>query len=90
MRNSGKPDATIITLTQQPHPKRNPTNMYQTRSANNARKVFCNNLADGAANTYPLAMKSRDIQPDKRDIHLVEVPCRHFSYPTSKSGAKTT
>ena len=56
-RKSSKPSTIIITLTQQPRPKRNPTNMYQPRSANNAGRVASDNLADGAANPYPLAMK---------------------------------
>jgi hypothetical protein len=33
-------------------PKRCPTNTYQTKSANNARTVARDNLADGAANPY--------------------------------------
>jgi hypothetical protein len=35
------------------------------------RRVARNNLADGAANQYPLDMKPRDIQPNKRDVHLI-------------------
>jgi hypothetical protein len=31
------------------------------------------NLADGAANQNPLAMKPRDTQPNKRDINLIEI-----------------
>ena len=48
-----------------------PNKMYQTRSANYARRVARDRLADGTANPYPLAMKPRDTQPNKRDIHLV-------------------
>ena len=31
------------------------------------------NSVEGAADPYPLAMKPRDIQPNKRDIHLIEI-----------------
>ena len=31
------------------------------------------NLADGTANPYPLAMKPRDIQLNKCDVHLIEI-----------------
>ena len=65
-RKFSKPDAIIVTPTQQPCPKQN---LYQTRSANNARRVARDNLADGTTSLYPLAMKPRGIQPNKRDIH---------------------
>ena len=51
-----KPDTIIVSPTQQPSPKQSPTNKYHTRSANNARRVARDNLADGAANPHPLAM----------------------------------
>ena len=65
-------------------PKRNPKNTYQTRSAKNARRGACDNLADGAANTYPLAMKPRDMQPNKRDIHQIKIKCLDAS-PTQQA-----
>ena len=68
-RKLSKQEALMVAPTQQPHPKRNPTNTYQTRSAK-ARRVACDNLVDGAANSYPLAMTPRDIQPNKRDKTL--------------------
>jgi hypothetical protein len=45
----------------------------KTRSANNARRDARDSLTDGASNPYPLAMKPRDIQPNKRDIHLIGI-----------------
>jgi len=32
-----------------------------------------NNLVEGAANPYPLAVKPRDIQPNRRDIYLIKI-----------------
>jgi len=82
-RKFSKADAIIVTPTQQPRPKRNPTNTYQTRSVNNARRVARDNLADGAANPYPLAMKPRDIQRNKRDIHLIGIKYEPAAHPWS-------
>jgi hypothetical protein len=45
-----KPGAIIVSPTKQPHTKRYLTNTYQTTSANHARRVARDNLADGAAN----------------------------------------
>jgi hypothetical protein len=78
-----KPDAFLVTPTQQPRPKRNPTNTYQTRSANNARRVARDNL-DGAANPYP-QVKPRDIQPNKRDTYLIEMKNCVDTSPTQQA-----
>ena len=77
-RKLSKKEAIIVIPTQQPHPKWNPTHTYQTRPANNARRVARDNLADGPANPYPL--EPRDIQPNKRDTHLIEI---HYCIDTS-------
>ena len=64
-RKCSKPDALIVIPTQQPRPKQIPTNTYQTRSANNARRVARDDLADGIANPFFLLMKPRDIKQNK-------------------------
>ena len=85
-RKFGKPGAIIVTPTQQSRPKRNPTNTHQTRSANNARWVARDKLADGAANPPPpLAMKPTDIQPNRRDIHLIEIRYCVDTSPTQQA-----
>jgi len=85
-RKFSKPDAFIVsTPNQQLRPKRIPTNTYQTRSANYARRVAHDNLADGAANPYPLAMKPRDMQPNKRDIRLIGIKYCVGTPPTQQA-----
>ena len=59
--------------------------MYQTWSANNAITVAHDNLADGAANPYPLAMKPRDMQPNKHNIHLIIIKYRVDTSPTQQA-----
>jgi len=85
-RNFSKTDAIIVTPTQQPRPKQSPTNTFQTRSANNARRVARDNLVDGAANPYLLAMKSRDVQPSKHGMHLIEMKYCVNTSPTQQAG----
>jgi hypothetical protein len=50
----------------------------------NTRRVARDNLADGAANPYPLAIKPRDIQPNQRDIHLIEIKYCIDTSPTTQ------
>ena len=85
-----KPDAIIITPTQQSRPKRNPTNTYQARSANNAGRVARDNQADGADNPYPLAMRPRTTKQTRYTFYRDLVLCRHFPYSISRKGTRTT
>ena len=65
-------------------PQKESKNTYQIRSANNARRAARDNLANGAANSYPLAMNPRDVQKNKRCIHFIENKYRrHFPYSIS-------
>ena len=65
-------------------PQKESKNTYQIRSANNARRAARDNLANGAANSYPLAMNPRDVQKNKRGIHFIENKYRrHFPYSIS-------
>ena len=41
--------------------------------------------ADGPADPYPLAMKPKDIQPNKRDIHLIEIKYCANTSPTQQA-----
>jgi hypothetical protein len=90
-RRFSKPGAIIVTPTQQlPRSKGNLTNkkykiLSEHRSATNARRVAYDNLADGAANPLPLAMKPRNIQPDKSDIHLIKIKYCLDTPPTQKA-----
>ena len=70
---SSKPNAIIVSPSINHNPKETQQTRIKPRSTNNARRVACDNLADGATNPYPLAMKPRDIQPNKCDIHLIKL-----------------
>ena len=48
-------------------------------------KIARDNLADGAANPYPLAIQPRDIQPNKHDIHSFEIKNRVDTSPTQQA-----
>jgi len=65
----------IATTIQQPRSKRYlQANTYHTRPADRARRVARENLADGTANPHlSLAMKLRDIQLNKCNIHLTKI-----------------
>jgi len=43
------------------------------------------NSVEGAADPYPLAMKPRDIQPNKRDIHLIKTKYYVDTSPTQQA-----
>jgi len=70
----GKLDAILLTSTK-----------HLTRSANNIRLVARNNLADSAANPYPLAMKQRDMQVNKRDEHFIKIKYCVGTNPTQQA-----
>ena len=76
-----KPDGSYFDPATTPQTK--PKNTYQTRSANNARRVARDNL-DGAANPYP-QVKPRDIQPNKRDTYLIEMKNCVDTSPTQQA-----
>ena len=43
------------------------------------------NLVEGAADPYPLAMKPRDIQPNKRDMNLIRIKYSVDTLPTQQA-----
>ena len=54
-------------------PQKKPNKYVSSRSDKNARRVARDNLADGAANPYFLAMKPRDDQTNAIYIYLISV-----------------
>jgi hypothetical protein len=66
-------------------PQTKPNKHVSNRSANNARRFARDNLANGAANPYPLAMKPRDMQPKKCDVYLIEIKYRVDTCPTQQT-----
>jgi hypothetical protein len=78
------PDAIIIvTPTRQLRPKFETQQTCIKRCLPIMQADARDNLADGAASPFLLAMKPRDIQPNKC------VPCRQFPFSLSRKGTKT-
>jgi len=86
-RKFSKPDAIIVTPTQQPHPKRN----SQTRikiglpTMQEELPIISNRWR---CQSIPLAMKPRGILPNKRDIHLIEIKYCVDTSPTQPASRK--